>query len=61
MKVELKGSVRKALLKECLWMGESELNIEEGEQDEANQQPKLPHQRCSTAKTCYEWFSRSYL
>jgi hypothetical protein len=35
-------------------MGESELSIEEGEQDEASQQPKLPHQRCSTAKTCGE-------
>ena len=60
MKVELKSSHRKAMLKECLWMGESELSIEEGEQDEASQQPKLPHQRCSTAKTCDEGFSRSY-
>jgi len=33
MKVELEGSLRKALLKGCLWMGENE-----GGQDEDSQQ-----------------------
>lgn len=37
MKVELEGSLRKAPLKGCLWMGESEVSPEGG-QDEANQQ-----------------------
>ena len=47
MKVELEGSIRKALLKECLWMGESEGNSEGGE-DEASQQPRTSNKRCST-------------
>lgn len=37
MKVELEGSLRKALLKGCLWMVESEGSLE-GDQDEASQQ-----------------------
>jgi len=37
MKVELEGSLKKALLKGCLWMSNSEEDSE-GEQDEASQQ-----------------------
>jgi hypothetical protein len=37
MKVELEGSLRKAMLKGCLWMNNSE-EASEGEQDEASQQ-----------------------
>jgi hypothetical protein len=33
-------------------MGKSKLSQEEGENNEASQQPKLLQQRCSTAKTC---------
>lgn len=59
MKVELEGSLRKALLKGCLWMGESGENSEGG-QDEAGQRPKLQLQLCSTAKTYDEdEFSKS--
>jgi hypothetical protein len=47
MKVELERSEKKALLKECLWMGESEGNPEGG-QDEASQQPIPSNKRCST-------------
>ncbi len=54
MKVELEGSLRTALLKGCLWMGKSELSIEEGEQDEASEQPKLPLQLLSTTNTYLE-------
>jgi len=43
MKAELLGSLGKALLKGCLWMGESD-GIPEGGQDEVSQQLRLPHQ-----------------
>lgn len=57
MKVELEGPLRKALLKGCLWMGESDV-CSEGGQDEASQQPILQQQRCSVAKTYYKEFSK---
>jgi len=47
MKVELQRLLKKALLKECLWMDESEGNSEGGE-DDANQQPRISTKRCST-------------
>ena len=47
MKVELEGSIKKALLKGCLWMGESE-GSPEGGQDEASEQPTASTKRCST-------------
>lgn len=50
MKVGLEGSLRKALLKGCLWMNENG-GSSEGGQDEAGQQPRLQHQRCTAAKT----------
>ena len=60
MKVELFGSRKKALLKGCLWMGESEVDSEGG-QDEASQQAKLWRQRCSIVKTDdKEEFSKFY-
>ncbi len=46
MKVELEGSLRKALLKGCLWMGESEASSE-GDQDEGSQQRTLSIQHFS--------------
>jgi hypothetical protein len=42
--VELEGTLGKALLKGCLWMGESQENSEGG-QDEAGQQPKQKRQK----------------
>jgi len=51
MKVELEGSLGKAMLKECLWMGKSEVSPEEGEQDETSQKPTLRHEPDSSAKT----------
>lgn len=60
MKVALEGSLRRALLKECLWMGENNV-CSEGGQDEVYQQPTLQHQRCSSAKTYVkEQFSKFY-
>lgn len=47
MKVELEGSAKRALLKGCLWMGESE-GSPEGGQDEGSQQPRTSNKRCST-------------
>ena len=49
MNVEFKRSLRRTLLKGCLWMGGSKLS-QEGEQDEADQQPRLQHQRRSAHK-----------
>jgi hypothetical protein len=60
MKVELRGSLGKTLLKECLWIGKSESSAKEGEQDETSKQTNLSYQRCSSGKTCDEWFSKSY-
>jgi len=59
MKVGLEGSLRKALLKECLWMNESGENSEGG-QDEASQQPRLLERHRSTAETYAEAFSKIY-
>jgi hypothetical protein len=53
MKVGLEGSLRKALLKECLWMNESG-ESSEGAQDEASLQSKLLEQRLLTAKAYAE-------
>jgi len=50
MKVGLESSLRKAPLKGCLWMGESD-GGPEGGQDDVGQQPRLQHQRCIAAKT----------
>lgn len=57
MKVGLKGSLRKALLKECPWMNESG-GSSEGVQDEASLQPKLLERQRSTTKTYAEAPSR---
>lgn len=59
MKVGLEGSLRKALLKGCLWMNESG-GSSEGVQDEASLQSKLLEQRWSTAKTYAEALSKIY-
>jgi hypothetical protein len=50
MKVELQRLLKKALLKECLWMDESGGNSEGGE-DEGSQQLTLWQQRSFTTKT----------
>jgi len=56
MKVELEDSVRKSLLKGCLWMGESGVSLEEGGQDEASQQPKPPQLQGPAIKICNKEF-----
>lgn len=50
MKVGLEGSLRKALLKGCLWMNESG-GSSEGVQDEASLRSKLLERQWSKAKT----------
>jgi len=50
MKVELEGSLRKALLKRCLWMGESE-GGSEGGQDEISQKSIFWQQQRFTDQT----------
>jgi len=60
MAVELEGSLRKALLKGRLWMGKSKSSLEEGEDDEASQQPKLQHERRFTARTKDKESSKVY-
>lgn len=57
MRVVPEAPLRKALSKGCLWMGESEGNLE-GAQDEASQQLTPQRQRCPTAKTYDEEFSK---
>jgi len=47
MKVKLQRLLKKALLKECLWMDESE-GSPEGGQDEDSQQPTASTKRYST-------------
>jgi hypothetical protein len=57
MKVGFEGSLRKALLKGCLWMNESG-ESSEGVQDEASLQSKLFEHRLPTAKACAEALSK---
>jgi hypothetical protein len=57
MKVGLEGSLRKALLKGCLWMNESGGSLE-GVQDEASLRSKLLEQRLPTAKAYAEASSK---
>jgi len=57
MKVELEGSLKKSLLKGCLWIAESEVSLKDGGHDEASQLRKLP-QPSSATRIYDEEFSK---